>query len=34
MEKDRQLIAMYKASFFINHDKKTDRLKLLPAFYD
>jgi N-acyl homoserine lactone hydrolase len=35
MEKVRQLIAMYKATFFINHDKKqTDKLKLLPAFYD
>jgi len=35
MEKVRQLIAMYKATFFINHDKKqTDKLKLIPAFYD
>jgi len=35
MEKVRRLIAMYKATFFINHDKKqTDKLKLLPAFYD
>src|SRR6476620_10531911 len=33
MEKIRQMIAMYTA--FINHDKKqTDKLKLLPAFYD
>ena len=35
MEKIRQMIAMYKATLFINHDKKqTDNLKLLPAFYD
>ena len=35
MQKIRQLIAMYKATLFINHDKKqTDKLKLLPAFYD
>ena len=35
MEKVRQLIATYKATFFINHDKnQTDKLKLLPAFYD
>jgi glyoxylase-like metal-dependent hydrolase (beta-lactamase superfamily II) len=35
MEKIRQMIAMYKARLFINHDKKqTDTLKLLPAFYD
>jgi glyoxylase-like metal-dependent hydrolase (beta-lactamase superfamily II) len=35
MEKIRQIIAMYKATLFINHDKKqTDKLKLLPAFYD
>jgi N-acyl homoserine lactone hydrolase len=35
MEKVRQLIAIYKAKFFINHDKKqTDTLKLIPAFYD
>jgi len=35
MEKVRQLIAAYKATFFINHDKsQTDKLKLLPAFYD
>ena len=35
MEKTRQMIAMYKAKLFINHDKKqTDKLKLLPAFYD
>jgi N-acyl homoserine lactone hydrolase len=35
MEKIGQMIAMYKATLFINHDKKqTDTLKLLPAFYD
>jgi N-acyl homoserine lactone hydrolase len=35
MEKVREIIAMYKATLFINHDKKqTDTLKLLPAFYD
>jgi glyoxylase-like metal-dependent hydrolase (beta-lactamase superfamily II) len=35
IEKIRQMIAMYKAALFINHDKKkTDKLKLLPAFYD
>lgn len=35
MEKIRQLIATYRATLFINHDKsQTDRLKLLPAFYD
>ena len=35
MERVRQLIARYKATLFINHDKKqTDTLKLLPAFYD
>jgi N-acyl homoserine lactone hydrolase len=35
MQKVRQLIAVYKATFFINHDKsETDKLKLLPAFYD
>ena len=35
MEKARQLIATYKAKFFINHDKsQSDQLKLLPAFYD
>jgi N-acyl homoserine lactone hydrolase len=35
MEKIRQMIAMYKATLFINHDKKqTDKLKLLPAFHD
>jgi glyoxylase-like metal-dependent hydrolase (beta-lactamase superfamily II) len=35
MEKVRQLIATYKATLFVNHDKsQTDKLKLLPAFYD
>jgi glyoxylase-like metal-dependent hydrolase (beta-lactamase superfamily II) len=35
MERIRQMIATYKATLFINHDKKqTDTLKLLPAFYD
>ena len=35
MDKIRQMIATYKAKFFINHDKnQTDKLKLLPAFYD
>jgi glyoxylase-like metal-dependent hydrolase (beta-lactamase superfamily II) len=35
MEKIRQMIATYKATLFINHYKKqTDKLKLLPAFYD
>ena len=35
MEKIRQMIAAYKATLFINHDKKqTDKLKLPPAFYD
>jgi N-acyl homoserine lactone hydrolase len=35
MERVRQLIAAYKAAFFINHDKsQTDKLRLLPAFYD
>ena len=29
------MVAMYKATLFINHDQKqTDKLKLLPAFYD
>jgi N-acyl homoserine lactone hydrolase len=32
MQKIRRMIAMYKATLFINHDKKqTDKLKLLPA---
>jgi N-acyl homoserine lactone hydrolase len=35
MERVRQLLAAYKATLFINHDKnETDSLKLLPAFYD
>ena len=35
MESVRQLISTYKATLFINHDKRqTDELKLLPAFYD
>jgi len=35
MEKIRQMIATYKATLFINHYKKqTDKLKMLPAFYD
>jgi N-acyl homoserine lactone hydrolase len=35
MEKIRQLVGTYKATLFINHDKKqSDKLKLLPAFYD
>ena len=35
MDKVRLLMATYKATLFINHDKsQTDGLKLLPAFYD
>ena len=35
MERVRQMIATYEATFFINHDKsQSDTLKLLPAFYD
>ena len=35
MERIRQLIATYKAMLFINHDKRqTDKLKLLPEFYN
>jgi N-acyl homoserine lactone hydrolase len=35
MERVRQLIATYKATLFINHDKsQTKKLKLIPAFYD
>jgi len=35
MEKIRKLIATYNAKLFINHDKQqSDKLKLLPAFYD
>jgi glyoxylase-like metal-dependent hydrolase (beta-lactamase superfamily II) len=35
MERVRLLIKAYNATFFINHDKiQTDKLKLVPAFYD
>jgi N-acyl homoserine lactone hydrolase len=35
MVRIRNMIARYKARFFINHDKKqADQLKLIPAFYD
>jgi len=35
MERIKLMITTYKATLFINHDKKqTDSLKLLPAFYD
>jgi glyoxylase-like metal-dependent hydrolase (beta-lactamase superfamily II) len=35
MARVRLLIAAYKATLFINHDKRqADQLKLLPAFYD
>jgi N-acyl homoserine lactone hydrolase len=35
MEKVRQLVKVYNAKLFINHDKsQTDSLELLPAFYD
>ena len=35
MDKVRRLMATYKATLFINHDKRqTDTLKLIPAFYD
>lgn len=35
MDEIKRLIATYKATIFINHDKQqTDTLKLLPAFYD
>jgi N-acyl homoserine lactone hydrolase len=35
MARVRQLIEAYKATLFINHDKRqTDKLKLIPAFYD
>ena len=35
MDKVRLLMATYKATLFINHDKsQSDGLKLLPAFYD
>jgi N-acyl homoserine lactone hydrolase len=35
MERVKRLITVYKAKFFINHYKsQTDKLKLIPAFYD
>lgn len=35
MKRIRRLIATYNARLFINHDKtQSDKLKLLPAFYD
>jgi N-acyl homoserine lactone hydrolase len=35
MARVRQLMATYRATLFINHDKsQTDELKLLPDFYD
>jgi glyoxylase-like metal-dependent hydrolase (beta-lactamase superfamily II) len=35
MDKIRRMIATYKAKLFINHDKQqTDKLELIPAFYD
>ena len=35
MDRIKQLIAMYQAKFFINHDKsQEDGLKLLPEYYD
>jgi N-acyl homoserine lactone hydrolase len=35
MERVKRMIATYKAKFFINHDKaETDKLKLIPAYYD
>jgi glyoxylase-like metal-dependent hydrolase (beta-lactamase superfamily II) len=35
MARVRQLMATYKATLFINHDKsQTDELRLVPAFYD
>ena len=35
MDRIRQMMATYRATLFINHDKKqTETLKLLPAFYD
>ncbi len=35
MARVRHLMAVYKAKLFINHDKsETDKLRLLPAFYD
>jgi N-acyl homoserine lactone hydrolase len=35
MDRVRHLMAVYRATLFINHDKsQTDTLKLIPAFYD
>lgn len=35
MRRIRQMMTTYHAAFFINHDKaQTDKLKLIPAFYD
>jgi N-acyl homoserine lactone hydrolase len=35
MDKIRRMIATYNAKLFINHDKaQTNKLKMLPAFYD
>jgi N-acyl homoserine lactone hydrolase len=35
MQRVRQLMAEYKATMFINHDKaQTDKLRLIPSFYD
>ena len=35
MERVKKLIATYNAALFINHDKsETDKLRLIPAFYD
>ena len=35
MQRVRNLIAVYKARLFINHDKnQTEKLEVLPAFYD
>ena len=35
MARVRQLLGTYQATLFINHDKsETDKLKLIPAFYD
>jgi N-acyl homoserine lactone hydrolase len=35
IERVRRMIATYNARFFINHDKaETDKLKLIPTFYD
>jgi N-acyl homoserine lactone hydrolase len=35
MQRVRELMATYKATLFINHDKsQADKLRLIPAFYD